>query len=121
MANILLIDDDPDIHKIVGLFLREDGHELHSVVSGLHGVDYAARFHPDLILLDVAMPGMDGQETFSTLKTLPETSEIPVMFLTVLERKDIDTEICKEGCVGYVQKPVDMVTLQMHVNKALMH
>ncbi|MFC1673812.1 response regulator [Pseudomonadota bacterium] len=119
MAEILLIDDDPNIHQIVGLFLEDVGHHVHSAPTGQRGLDCAAVEHPDLILLDLSMPGMDGPTTFNALKTNPKTSEIPVMILTVHSPDEVDQDICTEDCVGYLQKPVDMKTLQGKVGQAL--
>jgi len=68
MAEILLIDDDRSIHQIVALFLEHAGHEVHSALNGEAGLKLVSHGCPDLILLDLAMPNMDGFEVLRHLK-----------------------------------------------------
>jgi len=119
MAEILLIDDDHSMHQIVNLFLEDTGHRVHSAVSGPAGLELASRAHPDLILLDMAMPGMDGLETLHELKDSLYTADIPVMIFSVLDRENLDIDLNEQGLAGYLMKPVDMHTLQAGVNMAL--
>jgi CheY-like chemotaxis protein len=118
--HILLIEDDPDIQKMVRLsLLYQGGHQV-SVVSGdREGLEIAARENPDLILLDVMMPEMDGYETIKALKAQPGTRHIPVVFLSARAQQ---TEIQKGrelGAVGYLVKPFDPMTLASQLDAIL--
>lgn len=119
MAEILLIDDDPNIHQIVSLFLEDDGHNVKCVSNGPSGLDFAAHNTPDLIILDLAMPEMDGIETFEKLRASPSSQNVPVMILTVHDATDMPHNVCTEGCVGFVNKPVNMEQLKTSVREAL--
>lgn len=117
MAEILLIDDDHNMHQIVALFLEEAGHAVHSATTGPAGLELASLNRPDLILLDMAMPGMAGNEVLRELKAKANTANIPVMVFTVHDREDLDID--HDGVTGYLKKPVNMFTLQAGVNLAL--
>ena len=119
MAKILLIDDDRSMHQIVSLFLERSGHHVHSATSGLAGLQLIALDRPDLILLDMGLPGMDGAEILNALKAKPETAGIPVMAFTVYDREDLPQSIDTHRLAGYLRKPVDMYTLESGVNSAL--
>jgi len=119
MARILLVDDDTNIHEIVSLFLKHVGHSVTCVSSGLSGLDYATHNQVDLIILDLAMPVMDGIETFDKLRNDPKSSDVPVMILSVHEKSELDTSIFTSSHVSYVNKPVDMDRLIAAVEKAL--
>ncbi|MBF0188068.1 MAG: response regulator [Magnetococcales bacterium] len=106
---ILLVDDTPENIELLSGIL--DGHyTLKVALNGQRALKVVAKSQPDLILLDVVMPGMDGYEVCTTLKTDPATSEIPIIFVTGTAP---DTE--KEqalGAVGTVTKPIDPATLR---------
>ncbi|HEY9164386.1 MAG TPA: response regulator [Magnetovibrio sp.] len=119
MAEVLLIDDDINIHQIVSLFLEEVGYPVHSATSGKAGLILAEQTFPDLILLDIAMPGMDGISVLRALRANPTTADIPVLIFTVHDKEDVATEIAKYSRVGYLMKPVDMYTLQTNVSTVL--
>jgi two-component system response regulator GlrR len=119
MADILLIDDDPSIHQIVSLFLEDVGHHVHAAITGLAGLKLAEQTRPDLILLDIAMPGMDGMAILRALRTTARTADIPVMIFTVHDREDFDLALRGQENVGYLKKPVNMRALQASVNQAL--
>ncbi|HSP06425.1 MAG TPA: response regulator [Acidobacteriota bacterium] len=79
---ILLADDDPDLRFLIEMSLNEAGYEVMSVSNGREAVDSARKEPFDVILLDAEMPVMDGFEAYRTLCSLPETANIPVIFLT---------------------------------------
>lgn len=121
MAKILLIDDDRSMHQIVSLFLEPSGHHVHSAMNGLAGLQLVALDRPDLILLDMALPGMDGADVLRALKTKPETADIPVMAFTVFDRDELPEGLDQHGLAGHLQKPVDLHTLEAGVDLALHH
>lgn len=109
---ILLIEDDPDIQKMVQLSLKyQGGHQVSVASGGKEGLGKAASERPDLILLDVMMPEMDGHETCRRLKADPATQAIPVIFLSARAQQ---AEIQKGkdlGAIGYLVKPFDPMSL----------
>ncbi|HEY3368062.1 MAG TPA: response regulator [Symbiobacteriaceae bacterium] len=114
---ILLIEDDPDIQKMVRLSLMyQGGHQVSVASGGEEGLSKATAENPDLILLDVMMPEMDGYETCKRLKSQPGTRHIPVVFLSARAQQ---TEIQKGrelGAVGYLVKPFDPMTLSSQLD-----
>ena len=109
---ILLIEDDPDIQKMVRLSLKyQGGHEVLVASGGREGLDKAAQENPDLILLDVMMPEMDGYETIKALKSQPGTRHIPVIFLSARAQQAEIQKGRELGASGYLVKPFDPMTL----------
>jgi two-component system cell cycle response regulator DivK len=111
MAYILLVEDTFDNRAIAELILRDAGHVVTSVADGESGMAAAAALHPDLILMDLALPFVDGWEATRRLKANPATRNIPVVAFTahVLEE---DAERARDaGCVAVVAKPFEIDTL----------
>ncbi len=116
-AKILVIDDEEDSFELISQILTPKGCDLLYADSGTAGFIKAKQEAPDLIILDITMPLMDGFETQRLLKEYGPTSNIPVLFLsgaTILEYKPM---AIKQGAVGYMQKPIDENELLAHVNK----
>ncbi|MBL4615870.1 MAG: response regulator [Magnetovibrio sp.] len=119
MADILLIDDDVNIHQIVSLFLEDDDHNVSCVSSGQSGLDYAAHNNLDLIILDLGMPGMDGIETYRAIRANPASHQTPIMIFSVHERSELSEDICADDSVQFLNKPVNMAQLKSSVREAL--
>lgn len=118
--SILVIDDDPDIREITQLTLETfGGWEVTTAGSGQEGVAMAAAQHPDAILLDVMMPGMDGHMTLDQLRTQVETESIPVVLLTAKVLPADQREFAAWGVAGLVAKPFDPVSLSSQVAECL--
>lgn len=118
LKKILYIDDDQDIHMIVDLCLREIPNvELKSAYSGEEGIRMAMDFRPDLILLDVMMPKMDGIATLQSLKLQPSFANTPVVFLTAKAQKNEIENYFKYGICDVIIKPFDPMTLGETVQK----
>jgi CheY-like chemotaxis protein len=88
MAKILMIDDDERMLKLYSSYLEIDGHKVTSLKNGKNGLEIAIQEVPDLILLDVMMPSVDGAEVSKSLSEHPKTKHIPVIFLTALVREE---------------------------------
>ncbi|PIQ99256.1 MAG: two-component system response regulator [Nitrospinae bacterium CG11_big_fil_rev_8_21_14_0_20_45_15] len=101
---ILLVDDNPENLSVLSETLKPDGYKLGFAPNGEKALDVAAHMMPDLILLDVMMPGIDGFETCRRLKANPETQNIPVIFITAKKEEDI-MEGFDVGGVDYISKP----------------
>lgn len=109
---ILLIEDDPDIQKMVQLSLKfQGGHQVSVASGGAEGLAKASAENPDLILLDVMMPEMDGYETCKRLKEQAGTRHIPVVFLSARAQQSEIQKGRELGAIGYLVKPFDPMTL----------
>ena len=104
-AKILVIDDEPEITDIVETFLETAGYEVDSENASQPGIDRARSFLPDLVLLDIMMPTMDGYEICGELKRSEKTKRIPVVFLTGKDARSDEGKSFKVGGVLYIKKP----------------
>ncbi|MGC8855858.1 MAG: response regulator [Anaerolineae bacterium] len=110
-GRILVIEDDIDNYQLVRFILEQYGYETFLAVSGLDGVDAARIQSPDLILLDLALPEMDGWEVAQRLKSEPQTASIPVVALTARTLPEDRQRALDAGCTDFIPKPIDMGTL----------
>ena len=102
---VLVIDDEQDIRLVAQAGLRSAGMSVATADGGAAGVDAARLERPDVILLDVMMPGMDGYETFAALKADAGLASIPVVFLTAKNPDGKDTRTQTAGAAGFIAKP----------------
>ncbi|MEY4579381.1 MAG: Response regulator PleD [Pseudomonadota bacterium] len=116
---ILIIDDSPDIHALLRVRLRDEGAELIPTADPLQALPLALAHQPDLVLLDVDMPGRSGFEVCKELKAHPETAPIPIIFLS--GKLDQATKVAglDLGAIDYVTKPFDPVELRARVRSGL--
>lgn len=117
---VLLVDDGKDMQRIIKMSLEfAGGHEVSLADDGMTGIEMAEKDHPDIILLDVMMPKMDGYETCKRLHENEETRDIPVIFLTAkAQRKEVEQGL-KSGAIGYILKPFDAMKLSQEVDELL--
>ena len=109
---VLLVDDEDDIRGIAALSLSKvGGMEVAQANSGAEGIRKAREERPDVILLDMMMPGMDGLATFRELRGDPKTSEIPVVFLTAKAMSSEVERLKSQGASGVLIKPFDPMAL----------
>jgi two-component system cell cycle response regulator DivK len=106
MATILVVEDNPANMKLAVVLLRSAGHTVLSVTNAEAAVTMAHAQQPDLILMDIQLPGMDGLEATAMLKSDIATSAIPVIALTALAMKGDKERILAAGCDGYIAKPM---------------
>ncbi|MDM8559224.1 hybrid sensor histidine kinase/response regulator [Candidatus Parabeggiatoa sp. HSG14] len=116
---ILFVDDNPKNLGILGTVLAESEHSLYFAKNGALALDITKNKHPDLILLDIMMPDMDGFEVCRRLKQDPLLAEIPIIFLTAKTEKDDVITGLKLGAVDYVTKPFNKKELLTRVNTHL--
>jgi len=116
---ILTADDNQQIRMLVKAALRSLGHELIEAVDGEEALEVAIARKPDLVLLDVTMPKLDGWEVLHFLRQRAETADIPVMMLTTAAQK-VDLEHgASLGCNDYLTKPFSPGDLREHVARML--
>jgi CheY-like chemotaxis protein len=117
---ILIIDDEDDIREVARLSLESvAGWDVIVANSGAQGVARAAEQHPDAILLDVMMPGMDGPTTFKQLRSNPDTARIPVLLLTAKVQGTDQRRFADLGVEAILFKPFDPLTLSSQIAGAL--
>jgi len=104
-AKVLVIDDEPEITDIIETFLESVGYEVKSENSSVIGIERAKTFLPDLILLDIMMPFMDGYEVCKELKKDEKTSKIPVIFLTGKDARSDEGKSFQVGGDLFIKKP----------------
>lgn len=105
---ILVVDDNQTNVKLFRAVLRQKGHDVIEADDGLKGVEAAVREMPDLILMDIQMPVMDGLQAFERLKSGPETANIPVVALTSFAMKGDREKFLGLGFADYMSKPIDI-------------
>jgi DNA-binding response OmpR family regulator len=102
---LLIIDDEELNHQVIKMSLQEGGYRLLFAHTGRKGIELAKKQSPDLVLLDVRMPVMDGLEVCKILKADPETADVPVIFLTALNHSADKVEGFRVGGIDYIVKP----------------
>jgi len=105
MAKILVADDEPDILKLVKYTLERHGYEIIPAENGKVAVEFAVQQLPDLIILDVMMPIMNGYDACSKIKEQPETKNIPVIMLSAKTQQTEISRGMQSGAEGYLRKP----------------
>jgi len=106
MARVLIIEDNATNMTLAMFLLQSAGHTVLSARDAEAGLTLARSERPDLILLDIQLPGMDGLEATSVLKRDPATRAIPVIAMTALAMKGDEERIRAAGCDGYIAKPM---------------
>jgi CheY-like chemotaxis protein len=116
IKSVLLVDDEPDIRTIGSMSLRRVGKwEVRAASSGKEGLELATAQTPDVILLDVMMPEMDGPATLAALRAVPSLADVPVIFMTAkVQSKEIERWLAL-GAVGVIRKPFDPMTLPAEI------
>ncbi len=112
LKKILYVEDESDIQAVTKIALENvGGFELLVCNSGEEAVTMAVDYEPDLLLLDIMMPGMDGPTTLSALKKLPELKNIPVIFMTAKVQPSEISSYKKLGALDVISKPFDPMKL----------
>jgi two-component system, cell cycle response regulator DivK len=118
-ARILIIEDNPQNRYLASFLLQQRGHEVIAAGTGADGLELAQKHRPDLILLDIQLPGMDGHEVARILKKDPNMKAIPVIAVTSYAMVG-DREKCLEaGAEGYIEKPINPESFAVEVEKFL--
>jgi putative two-component system response regulator len=118
-SRILIVDDVPANIQVVVSILRDDGYQLSVATNGKQALDLVQRVHPDLLLLDIMMPDMDGYEVCTRLKADEATKHIPVLFITALADAQDEAKGLALGAVDYITKPINPELLRARVRNHL--
>ncbi len=118
LKNVLYVEDDQDIQMVAQMALEiVGGLSLMACSSGQEAIAAAATYQPDLILLDVMMPDMDGPTTLLELRKLPNTAAVPVVFMTAKVQAAEVSHYRSLGAIGVIAKPFDPMTLAEQVRQ----
>ena len=117
MSKILVVDDDSSICETLKLYLTEEGHEVHTALTGTDGLNKVVEVSPDVVILDIRLPDIDGFTVLEDLKTDDEGTKV----IMITAHHDMDTAIkaMKEGAFDYIHKPIDVDELDIAIQKAL--
>jgi two-component system cell cycle response regulator DivK len=105
---ILVVDDNKDSRELVIKILRAKGHQLIEAVDGEDALEKVAAEHPDLVLMDISLPKIDGHEVTRRLKSNAKFASIPVIALTAHAMKGDREKALAAGCVDYIAKPINV-------------
>lgn len=120
MARILVIEDNPQNMKLTTMLLRNAGHTALSAVDAEAGLIIARAELPDVILMDIQLPGMDGLAATTLLKNDPRTATIPVIALTAMAMKEDREKTRAAGCDAYIAKPLRYQDLYAAIDALLL-
>ena len=115
---VLIVDDEPEVARSIEVTLRRH-YQVSVVHTGVGAIKEARRHSPDLIVLDVRMPGMDGLETCRQLRIDPALTDIPILFLTALGRPEDRVEGFRAGADDYLTKPFNLEELHLRIKAIL--
>ena len=116
---ILVVEDEVELVKALQIRLEASGYEVLAAYDGMEGLEKAKKENPDLIILDIMMPKMDGYATLSKLKEAGETKDIPVIMLTAKAQSDDVARSMQLGAADYIAKPFSHMSLLEKIGKTL--
>lgn len=105
MKKVLIVEDNVDNREVIRTVLTHHGYEVIEAVDGVEGIDKAGQEKPDIILMDLSLPKMDGWEATRRLKADDELKNIPVIAITAHAMSGDEEKALKQGCNGYLAKP----------------
>src|SRR3954469_12705215 len=114
--NILVVDDYAEARALLAIFIRRLGYDVSQANDGVEALAQAAAVHPDLILMDLFMPRMDGQEAITRLKADPQTRDIPIILLTAGKPEQAKNAL-SAGAVDVIFKPIDFSNLNARIDQ----
>ena len=114
-ATVLYVEDNMDNRTLVRRILMAEGYNLIEAVNAAEALDTLKNTKPDLILMDINMPDMDGYTLTAKIKTIPGLESIPVVALTANVMRGDREKSIEAGCDGYIQKPIDIDTLSEQI------
>ncbi|EFO79290.1 response regulator receiver modulated metal dependent phosphohydrolase [Oscillochloris trichoides DG-6] len=114
-ASIVVADDEPVARELIASYLARDGHQIHTATNGLECLHLAREILPDLILLDVMMPTMDGLEACQHIRSDPLLAEVPVLIISTLDDRTSRLNGINAGADDFLTKPIDSLELRVRV------
>lgn len=118
-VKVLYIEDDPINRYLVKKVLTAKGYDVHEADNGNDGIIISESVNPDLILMDMQMPGLDGYEATKKIKSKPGMKDIPIIALTAHALHGDKEKCLAAGCDGFISKPIDVRTFEDQISKFL--
>jgi DNA-binding response OmpR family regulator len=118
-SKILIIEDDLDVAEMLNAYFRVQGYEVYTVNWGEDGVRSCQTIHPDLVILDIRLPDIDGYEVARRLRADRRTQDVPIIFLTEKRERSDRLQGLELGADDYITKPFDVQELRLRVRNAL--
>jgi two-component system response regulator VicR len=120
MPTILVVDDEPSVTKLLSMLLTSEGYEVITARTGEECLRKIETTKPDLVIMDMMLPGMDGKETVEKIRENPDTANVKVIFLTVAYMSDVGiTEMKNLRVLDYIVKPFKKEDLVKRIKKVL--
>lgn len=116
---VLIVDDDPSLLAMLAMALQVEGFEVRRATTGQQALAAIDECRPDLVILDVMMPGLDGREVTRRLRQQPATADLPIVICSALSRDDDQWRAWSAGANSFVAKPFDIALLVEEINFAL--
>jgi CheY-like chemotaxis protein len=119
MIKVLVIEDNDKNRYLISFLLKGAGYDVIEAITGEEGIETALREHPDLILMDIQLPGIDGYETTKRIRASPDGTVVPIIALTSYAMSGDRERALAAGCTGYVEKPINPDTILDEIRKFL--
>jgi len=119
MAKILIIDDERPIRETLEMFLREKGYEVATSEKGEEGLELIDRDPPDIVILDILLPGIDGLEVLRKIREVAKPMK--VIMITAYHDAEMSIRAVSLGAFGYIRKPIDAAEFEMMIERAVNH
>ncbi len=117
MKKILVVEDNEKNMYLMSFILGKNGYDVIKAESGEKGVELAAQAAPDLVLMDIALPGIDGYETTRRIRQLAGREQVPIVAITSYAMTGDREKALAAGCSGYVEKPIDPATFLTEIER----
>ncbi|NOR47749.1 MAG: response regulator [Methanosarcinaceae archaeon] len=119
MTKVLVVEDNPNNMKLITLVLKKHGYETIGAMTGEEGVEKAGTEKPDMILMDILLPDIDGLETTRRIRKIESMQKIPIIAITSYAMAGDRHKIIEAGCNGYFEKPIDPLTIIGDIEKVV--
>lgn len=119
MKKVLVVEDNENNLYLITFILEKAGYQVVAAKTGEEGVEMAPRERPELILMDIQLPGINGLETTRRIRTTPWGSGVPIIALTSYALVGDREQVMGAGCTGYIEKPINPATIMGEIEKYL--
>lgn len=119
MSRVLVVEDNHNNMKLIRMVLNRNGYETIEALTGEEGVEKASVEQPDMILMDIMLPGIDGLEATRRIRKIESMEKIPIIAITSYAMAGDRENILDAGCNGYFEKPIDPLTIMKDIEKVI--
>lgn len=116
---VLVVEDNPQNMKLITFVLKKFGHEVIEALSGLEGVEKATQINPELILMDIQLPDIDGLEATRRIRNNESFRKVPIIAITSYAMAGDREKVIEAGCNGYFEKPINPLTIIKDIEKVI--